>query len=56
MTSIELCRTSGLTERELSNWLDYGLVGSDTDYQTNVVSYLGAIPSVGGTRLGTRQP
>jgi hypothetical protein len=29
MTSIELCRTAGLTERELRNWLDYGLLDVD---------------------------
>jgi hypothetical protein len=29
MTSIEFCRTAGLTERELRNWLDYGLLDAD---------------------------
>jgi hypothetical protein len=26
MTTTEFCRTAGLTERELQNWIDYGLL------------------------------
>ena len=26
VTSIQFCRTAGLTERETRNWLDYGLL------------------------------
>jgi DNA-binding transcriptional MerR regulator len=29
MTTEQLCQTTGLTERELRNWIDYGLLNAD---------------------------